>query len=147
MMQHKMQKIKIQSAILFCPLKQKRHKEMSSLDCIPLNTLVFIWKEKAHMRKGKLLYCGQHCSHQLCATSRSLTSNCFQLGLRLTPLEDKPIQRRSTQESLCLASTIGLNYTLWCWDLKLNLAYPHQESAMHWHNWRLCRLVSVQGLI
>lgn len=57
------------------------------------------WKEKGHVSKEKLMYYGRF-SHQLCATSRSLTGNCFHLELRLTLLKDKPIQRRSIQEFL-----------------------------------------------
>lgn len=78
----------------------------------------------------ELLYSCQHFSHQLCATSRSLTQVIAStLGRNRRFWKTNPWKEVPIQESLCPASTIVLNYSLWCWDLKLNLAYPEHKDC------------------
>lgn len=65
---------------------------------------------------------------------------------KVMPLLDKPIHRRSTQESQCLASTMDLNDPhCWCWDLKLNLPTPPQQdpAVQGPRPWRLCYYIVV----
>lgn len=121
-------KDKIHSAILFCPLKQKGTKRWAPWIAFLQTYLCSFGKRTLIWGKRSFCTVASIVAINFVQHQGPLTSNCFHLGLRLTCLKDKPIQRRSTQESLCLASTIGLDYTLWCWDLKLNLAFTPTKN-------------------